>query len=464
VALATIDRLSFAYPDGEPALREVSLSLEPGEAVLVLGPSGSGKSTLLRALAGLVPHFHGGRFSGRVEVAGLDTRVTPPAELAGTVATLFQDPEDQVVMARVEHEVAFGLENLGAPPREIPSRTLAGLRAVGAARLASRPTYELSSGELQRVCFASALALRPQLLLLDEPTSQVDPEGAAALVGQAVHAGAAVLITEHRAERVLEAVDRVLFVENGRILLDADAVRGREWLARERPAWVAEPAVPPEPTVGEQIVSADAASFAYGQRVVVDRASLEIRRGEVVALTGPNGSGKTTLAKLAAGLLEPRSGAVRRAGRAAYLSQDPGRYLTRDRADEEVALGIGGNAARARHWLAAVGLAGLEHRHPRDLSSGERERLALAAVLAVEPDLLVLDEPTRGVDPNRKAELAELLRAAAPTRATLLVTHDETFAASVAHRTVRVGGSARDPDASNRLLLASESAGSRDDS
>jgi energy-coupling factor transporter ATP-binding protein EcfA2 len=462
VALATIERLSFAYPGGEPALRNLSLSLGAGEAVLVLGPSGSGKSTLLRALAGLVPHFHGGRFSGRVEVAGRDTRLTSPAELAGTVATLFQDPEDQVVMARVEHEVAFGLENLGAAPDEIRPRTLDSLGAVGAAALASRPTYELSSGELQRVCFASALALRPQLLLLDEPTSQVDPEGAAVMVGHALDAGAAVFVTEHRTERVLDAVDRVLFVEGGRIRLDADAAAAREWLARERPAWVAGADPPHEAAVGDAVVSVERASFAYGERVVVDRASLELRRGEIVALTGPNGSGKTTLAKLAAGLLEPAAGAVHRAGRAAYLSQDPGRYLTRDRADEEVALGIAGDLTRARRWLDAVGLAGLHHRHPRDLSSGERERLALAAVLAVEPDLLVLDEPTRGVDPERKAELADLLRAGAPERATLVVTHDETFAASVAHRTVRMGGSSRDPNASNRVLLASRNAGSRD--
>ena len=463
MALATVERVSFAYPDSEPALRDVSFSLEPGEAVLVLGPSGSGKSTLLRALAGLVPHFHGGRFSGRVDVLGRDTRLTRPAELADTVATLFQDPEDQVVMARVEHEVAFGLENLGVAPQEIRPRALAALRAVGAGGLAARPTYELSSGELQRVCFAAALALRPRLLLLDEPTSQLDPNGAAALVGHALEAGAAVFVTEHRAERLLDAVDRILFVEDGRILLDADPQRARAWLARERPAWVAEPTPLPEPALDEVVVSVEDASFAYGGRTVVDRTSLEVRRGEIVALTGPNGSGKTTLAKLAAGLLEPAGGAVRRFGRAAYLSQDPGRYLTRDRADEEVALGIGGDLERGHRWLAAVGLGGLQHRHPRDLSSGERERLALASVLAVEPDLLVLDEPTRGVDPQRKAELAELLRAAAPKRATLLVTHDETFAAATAHRSVAIGGSSRDPNASNSLLLASRGAGSAGD-
>jgi energy-coupling factor transport system ATP-binding protein len=463
VALATVERVSFAYPEAHAALRDVSLSLEPGEAVLVLGPSGSGKSTLLRALAGLVPHFHGGTFSGRVEVLGRDTRRARPAELAGGVATLFQDPEDQVVMARVEHEVAFGLENLGVPPVEIGPRTLAALRSVGAGDLAARPTYELSSGELQRVCFAAALALRPRLLLLDEPTSQLDPEGAAALVAQALEGGAAVVVTEHRAERLLDAVDRVLFVEDGGILLDADREAARGWLARERPAWVDDAKAPAEAVVGNAVVALDDVSFAYGPRTAVDRVDLEVRRGEVVALTGPNGSGKTTLAKLAAGLLEPRAGTVRRAGRAAYLSQDPGRYLTRDRAGEEVALGIGGDLDRARSWLAAVGLSGFEHRHPRDLSSGERERLALASVLAVEPDLLVLDEPTRGVDPERKAELTELLRAEAPSRATLLVTHDEKFAAETAHRAVSMGGSGRDPSASNTVLLASRGAGIADD-
>ena len=173
MALIRASAVSFTYPDGvEPALDAVSLELEPGEAVALLGPSGSGKSTLLRALSGLVPHFHGGRFAGQVEVAGRDTRLERPAELAGVVATLFQDPEDQVVLDRVEHEVAFGLENLGTPPAEILPRAHAALAAVGAQHLASRRIETLSAGELQRVCLASAFALGPQLLLLDEPTSR----------------------------------------------------------------------------------------------------------------------------------------------------------------------------------------------------------------------------------------------------------------------------------------------------
>jgi energy-coupling factor transport system ATP-binding protein len=172
---------------------------------------------------------------------------------------------------------------------------------------------------------------------------------------------------------------------------------------------------------------------------VVDDESLELCRGEIVALTGPNGSGKTTLAKLAAGLLEPSAGQIVRGGRAGYLSQDPGRYLVRERALEEVALGVGGDVRAARRALARVGLSALEHRHPRDLSSGERERLALAAVLVTEPDLLVLDEPTRGLDPERRDEIVELLHRDAPRRATLVVTNDVVFAHAVADRVVERG-------------------------
>jgi energy-coupling factor transport system ATP-binding protein len=224
-------------------------------------------------------------------------------------------------------------------------------------------------------------------------------------------------------------------------VLDAPREEALSWLARHRPAYLdRHPTMPPPGPAGPTVCRLGSVSFAYrGGPPVVDGATLELRRGEVVALTGPNGSGKTTLAKLACGLLEPGAGTVERAGRSAYLSQDPGRYLLRDRADEEVALGVDGDVPRAAAALAAVGLAGFEDRHPRDLSSGERERLALAAVLVTDPHLLVLDEPTRGIDPERKDELAGLLRAQAAGRATLVVTHDSVFAAEVADRTVSLG-------------------------
>jgi energy-coupling factor transport system ATP-binding protein len=439
VALARVERLSFRYPEAAtPALDGVSLELEPGEVVALLGPSGCGKSTLLRALAGLVPHFHGGSFAGHVEVDGHDTRRTRPADLAGSVATLFQDPEDQVVFTRVEAEVAFGLENLGTSPELIAPRATLALAAVGTAHLTERLVAELSGGELQRVCLASVLALEPRLLLLDEPTSQLDPDGAAEAIELARNAGAAVVVSEQRPDRVLDACDRVVFLERGRIVLDAPQAEALEWLARNRPAWLPRTDEPAsgEPQ-GEPVCRLDEISFAYELgRPVLDDAALDLRRGEVVALVGSNGSGKTTLAKVAAGLLEPAAGSVDRDGRACYLSQDPGRYLVRERAVDEVALAVDGDLGRAQRALCDLGLAGYEGRHPRDLSSGERERLALAAVLVAEPDLLVLDEPTRGVDPERKDELTALLRSQAPGRATLVVTNDRVFAAAVADRVV----------------------------
>ncbi|HVW90032.1 MAG TPA: ABC transporter ATP-binding protein [Gaiellaceae bacterium] len=427
MALATVDGLRFAYAGGAPVLDEVTLRLDEGEHVALLGPSGSGKSTLLRALAGLVPHFHGGTFAGRVVVAGLDTRETRPGMLAGTVASVFQDPEDQVVMAKVANEVAFGLENVGAPPAEIWSRVEEALMLVGAEHLADRATGELSGGELQRVSLASALALRPRLLLLDEPTSQIDPAAADAFFDAVERLECAVLVSEQRPARPLAHVGRVLFMDGGRIVLDAPRDKALAWLAEHRPLYL--------PHGPEAVCSVRAVSFAYGDQPVLEGVSLEVRRGEIVALTGPNGAGKTTLAQLACGLLEPASGSVEHA-RAAYLAQDPGRHVVTERVLDEVALAA--PVERARRTLERLGLADKLDRHPRDLSSGERERLALAAVLATEPELLVLDEPTRGVDPERKDELARLLRSEAPQRGTLVVTHDLAWASAVADRVVEL--------------------------
>jgi energy-coupling factor transport system ATP-binding protein len=431
--LAVIEGLTFSYAEATaPALLDVSLELREGEVIALIGPSGSGKSTLLRALAGLVPHFHGGRFRGRVAVCGLDTRTVRPADLAGTVATVFQDPEDQVVMARVENEVAFGLENVGTSPRDIWPRVRGALEAVAAGHLAERRTSELSGGELQRVCLASALALRPRLLLLDEPTSQLDPEAAERFLDHVEGLGIAVVLSEQRTARAFALADRVLFFEAGRLLLDAPRETALAWLAEHRPAYLPDASVANghHPNVGEPLCQARGLVFRYRTGPpVLGGVDLDVARGEVVVLEGPNGSGKTTLAKLVAGLLEPEAGTVACSVRAGYLSQDPGRYLVRERVLDEVALAVR-DRGRARSALRLVGLQALEERHPRDLSSGERERLGFAAVAVAEPELLVLDEPTRGIDPDRKAEIANwLFVRAALGGAALVATHDRSFPA-----------------------------------
>ena len=229
-------------------------------------------------------------------------------------------------------------------------------------------------------------------------------------------------------------------MEEGRIVLDAPVQEARAWLSAERPRYAGglEPHDPSPPArAGAPLVRLDAVRYAYGAGPDVLRGrSLSVHRGEIVALEGPNGSGKSTLAKIAAGLLEPDDGLVTRLGRATYLSQDPGRYLIRETAIEEVALGVGGDERRAAAALEEFGLTFATCRHPRDLSSGERERLGIAAVAVSEPDLLVLDEPTRGIDPDRKAALAAwLLTQAEAGRGVLVATHDPLLPA---HRRVRL--------------------------
>jgi energy-coupling factor transport system ATP-binding protein len=397
---------TYRYPEAAgPALVDLTLDVEPGSFVVVAGESGSGKSTLLRAACGLVPHFHGGDVTGELAVGGMDVRTHGPGDLAAICGTVFQDPESQVVMSGVRAEVSLPLEHRGVSAGAVARAVEEVALVLGIAGLLDRQVETLSGGELQRVALAAALAHRPRLLVLDEPTSQLDPEGAVEILDVACELGAAVLVSEQRPALPLERCSRVLFVDEGRITLDAtrdDAVARlpQEYLPRE-------PNVLGDvPGPGETLCRLEDVTFAYDSRPVLEGRSLTLERGEIVALTGPNGVGKTTLAKVAAGLLEPQSGRVEREGRCCYLSQDPGRYLVKERVEDEAALAVGGDLDRARRALAELGLAGLEHRHPRDLSSGERERLALASVLVAEPDVLILDEPTRGVDPPRKAELA----------------------------------------------------------
>jgi energy-coupling factor transport system ATP-binding protein len=306
---------------------------------------------------------------------------------------------------------------------------------------------ELSGGELQRICLASALALEPALLLLDEPTSQLDSAAAEAFLHAVEAAGCAVVISEQRVDRALAIADRVVMLEEGRLVLDEPVAEGRAWLSSARPRYAGglDPQDPvAAPGGADEVLRVSDACFAYGAGPeVLGGRSLVVRRGEIVALEGRNGCGKTTLAKVAAGLLDPTSGTVTRSGRATYLSQDPGRYLVCETAIEEVALGVRGDQKRAVAELARFGLEFATCRHPRDLSSGERERLGIAAVAVSEPDLLVLDEPTRGIDPDRKAALgAWLLGQAAAGRGILVATHDPLLPA---HRRLRLDASLEVP-------------------
>jgi energy-coupling factor transport system ATP-binding protein len=456
VPLISVEAVTYYYPATiEPALADVTTRVDPGQVILLRGPSGSGKSTLLRCLNGLVPHSTGGRFSGRVVVCGLDTRNHQPRTLGGRVGFVFQHPDAQFIAEDVEGELAFGLENLGLSRPLMRKRIEEVIDQVGIGTLRRRRIATLSGGERQRVAIAATLAMHPQAIALDEPTSQLDPQAAedvlqvvARLVADL---GMTTLIAEHRVERVAPMVDRVWTLGRGE-LSDEDpstALAGggarppvvdlalrAGWTslplslrdARAQASHLPQSSAPrPEP-IGDapELARVTGLSYSYGDRPAVRGLSMSLRRGEVTVLMGRNGCGKTTLLKLLGGLLRPSRGQVRTSVPAAYVPQDADALLF---------------APTVRQELAAVEdpevlqpFAGWLERYPRDLSAGERQQLAIAAV-AGRAGLLLLDEPTRGLDPSVKHALTLFLQARAAGGVSVLVaTHDVEWAARTASR------------------------------
>jgi energy-coupling factor transporter ATP-binding protein EcfA2 len=475
VTALALTGVTYAYPDADaPALRDVTLVVEPGEFVVLAGGSGSGKSTLLGAAAGLVPHFHGGTFAGRLVCGGLDTREHGPAELAAVAGTLFQDPETQVVMATVRSELAFPLENRGWPPAAVARGVEEAALALGIAHLLDRSTRELSGGELQRVALGAALAGRPKLLLLDEPTSQLDPVAGDELLAVLRRVneewGTAVLVAEHRLERCLPAADRVIALDGGAVAFDGAPGAFAAWAPAElqppvtrlcalvgvpdRPSTVkgarralanflkgSDPSTsPPKLKASDPLIVARRAWFEVKDGpAILKGVDVAIGAGEAVALMGRNGAGKSTLLRLLAGLIEPTRGKVTRAGRVALLLQNPGDYFLHDRVGDDV-----------------PDAGALADRHPRDVSGGERQRLALELVLTTgeAPVAVLLDEPTRGMDRCHGTRLAARLRElAAAGTAVLVATHDAEFAAAWATRTILLGDGRPVADASTEEVL-----------
>ncbi len=436
MAIAKLENLAYWYPDSaRAAFRTDRLCLEAG-LTIVRGSSGGGKSTLLRLLNGLVPHFHGGRITGRVEVLGNDVLTTPTHRLARQVGFVFQDPERQFVHGSVLREVAFGLENHGVPAGEMDGRIEAALATVGIAGLRLRRVATLSGGERQRVAIAAALALGPRLLVLDEPTSQLDPEGAAAVVASLaglLASGHDLVVAEHRTRGLEEIAGAALRIEDG-------------WAEREDPrdrVALAAPAARPQPRSGGDLAwSLANVSAGPAGEPMLQRVNLEGRRGQVVALQGPNGGGKSTLLRVLAGLLPALAGTVEREpGRVAYLPQDPAAllHLPTVRAEVELTLGRAGEREVAEVILGALGMIALADRYPRDLSAGERQRAAIAATLAGSPAIALLDEPTRGMDQTSRDALGDLvLRLAENGSSIVIATHDEALCSRLADRVVEI--------------------------
>jgi energy-coupling factor transporter ATP-binding protein EcfA2 len=523
-AALSFEQVSYRYPGIEqPALSDVSLHVAPGEFCLLAGLSGSGKSSLLRAACGLVPHFHGGRFAGRVRLAGLDTREHGPARLGAFAGVLFQDPETQLVTSSVRAELSLALQSRGESATGVARGVEEVALALGIDALLDRATHELSGGEKQRVALGAALAGRPQIVLLDEPTSQLDPVAGDELIGLLRRLNqeweTTVVLAEHRLERCLTGADRVIALERGQIACDGEPAAFLRWASERAPALQTPAAklfslsdLHPAPVGVKQARAAlrvlallgdDGDPDEGGPRergaesvpggVVARRrrersakrlsalalhgvwhelrdgpailrgVTLAVAPGESVALMGRNGAGKSTLLRHAAGLLAPTRGRVQSSGRVALLLQNPGDYFVHERVDEEASAAA----------LAAAGLSALATRHPRDLSGGQRQRLALAIVTdaghapragharrgsqghAQAPVVLALDEPTRGMDRQAKAELAgELRRRARDGQAVIVATHDPEFAAACTDRAVLLADGRVIADGPTHELLA----------
>jgi energy-coupling factor transporter ATP-binding protein EcfA2 len=479
------DAVSFSYPDADrPALHDASVSIDEGTFALAVGATGAGKSTFLRAANGLVPHFTGGRFSGRVVVDGRDTLEHAPRALADAVAYVPQDAAASFVLDRVEDELAYGMENLGVDPVHMRRRVEEMLDLLDIEPLRRRSVRSLSGGEQQRVAIAAALAAGPRILVLDEPTSQLDPQGAEHVVAalqRLVHdQGMTVLLAEHRLERVAGFVDLALGFERGSVeagdpaevirrlamgppvarlgrLVGWDPVpltvrEARRLGGRLAPFELPAPAVDDATAAapGETLVRVAGLEARHGESTALRGIDLEVRRGEVVAVMGRNGAGKTTLLRSIVGVHEPARGSIAVDGHpptpgvdVALCPQEPEVVLFAETVADEVRA-----TRRARELpddpmpvLDALGIADLAALHPRDVSAGQRLLVATAAIAAADAPVLLLDEPTRGLDPSSKDRLARFLRShASGGGAAMVATHDVELAAAVATRVVILAG------------------------
>ncbi|MCC3373835.1 ABC transporter ATP-binding protein [Cohnella sp. REN36] len=509
MASIELERVTFTYPDAErPALSRVSMKAAHGEFVVLCGASGSGKSSLLRLIKReLSP---GGRVSGAIRLDGTPIERWPAREAAAAIGFVMQHPDNQLVVDTVEHELAFGMENLGLEPGAMRRRMAEMAGFFGLEPLLDRRTDTLSGGQKQLVNLAAVLMLQPRVLLLDEPTAQLDPLAARELLGMLKRLNEewamTIVLSEHRIDDLLPIADRVVRLDGGEVVFDGsprdyarEAVRRGDpawrlslpgvtrWaLEREQPAaaphrepplsvkeargWlpatgeissvpfesaVAVPDVSAPRREADALLSADGVFFAYEKHApaVLQGLEWQLRAGDWVVLFGGNGSGKSTLLQLLAGLRQPQRGHVRLAGAKfsrispaerfaaiGYLAQNPVLHYAHDTLREDLRqaarqAGLSDPAAAAERAAAEFGLAALLDRHPHDLSGGEQQLGALAMTLMSRPRALLLDEPTKGLDPLAKLRLAEHLSALHRDGTTLLLaTHDVEFAAAYATR------------------------------
>lgn len=487
--LISLQEVCFAYArTASPALDNINLTVAEGDFLLLTGQTGCGKSTLLKLLNGLIPHESGGCLSGEAKVDGIDVGLSSVSELSRKVGMMFQCPDDQIFSMTPYDEVSFALENLGLEAQDISLRTLKALRQVGLEDKANDSIHALSGGQKQRLALAAAIATRPRILALDEPISQLDPQGAADLmeiVGQLNReCGVTVILVEHRLHEILHLCNRVVIMEKGRLkwsgsrnaaladrsLFTQNGLRLPQALSICHELGIFREVFTPvdaatainahyqrkvktlpvrkkkSGSVSEPVLELKDLCFSYRKATqpILSDVSIKIRRGEFVALMGNNGAGKSTLLQQAAGLLQPDRGTVLHCGRKVAVDgkrigmvlQNPDLMLFNASVLKEVAFGSDERIAPEK-LMQKLELNDLKERFPLSLSRGQRLRTAVAAVLACKPDVLLLDEPTTGQDISHIEEIIALLQEYTREGGSLLFcTHDGEIAAHYADRII----------------------------
>jgi energy-coupling factor transporter ATP-binding protein EcfA2 len=476
-----VEALSFRYRDREElAIRDISLQVEPGELLLVAGASGCGKTTMIRCINGLIPRSYKGEVSGRIVVNGHLTGDMSLAEISQHVGTVLQDPERQILGTRVRHEVAFGLENLGLSRQEIRERIEEALARLNISHLRDRETFSLSGGEKQKVALSGVLAMRPNILLLDEPLASLDPASAQetlAIIRQLANEGMSILLVEHRVEDVIGIrPDRVMYMQVGEIqylgplqklgeAVDYYEIKLPTPMIIENTPGEA----PPEglktlagaPREGDQepLVRFEGVSFSYQEGVeVLHDVNLDIQAGDIIAILGPNGAGKTTLVKHAIGLLKPKAGRVlidgqdtrdlsiaQIANTLGYVFQSPSHMLFAPTVYKELAFG----PKNLRHSqeeiekevkeaLEILNLTGMEEDPPLALSFGQQKRVSIGAILAMRSRILMMDEPTAGQDYKNYMDFMDSILKLPSFEAIVYITHDIDLAVIYANRVLLI--------------------------
>jgi energy-coupling factor transport system ATP-binding protein len=476
----SIRDLTFRYRiREEPAIHNLAFDLHAGELLLIAGASGCGKTTLMRCVNGLIPRSYRGELQGEIQIYGRDAREMDMAELSQTVGTLLQDPERQIVGSFVLNEVAFGLENLGLPRDEILERVDETLDYLNILHLRDRESFGLSGGEKQKVALAGVLAMRPRILLLDEPLASLDPASARealALFRRLADEGVSIMLVEHRVEDALQiGPDRVLYMEQGeqtyygdvaglmdrvdyqRVKLPAPVIMER---AREVPPPSFEPAV--EGDGQESLLAFESVHFRYDPSLpeVLHGVDFTVRKGDILAILGPNGAGKTTLVKHALGLLKPTDGRVllegqdtreisvaRAAKTVGYVFQSPSQMLFAPSVEEELAFGprnLRRESAQIEKdvaWaLDVVNMKEYRDSPPLALSFGQQKRISIAAVLAMRSRVLMMDEPTAGQDYWNYMAFMDAILQMPGFDAIVFITHDLDLAVTYANRVALVSG------------------------